>query len=92
MTFEISNTRAVQGNDISVKVTAQAPESIARVETELDGFSIGENDLAPPHTMFQRNWSRQGSATPGQSHTLTVRAMDEKGNIQAATHSWVDNI
>lgn len=90
MTFTIRVSRDVIGNAISIIIDAEAGRRIARVRTELDGFLLGEDDVNPAATHFERTFRQAGSAGPGMEHTLVVEAFDGDGGSDVATKIWVD--
>lgn len=90
MKIEITHKRVPIGNDITVKVSAENKERISFVQTKLDRFSIGNDRLSPPNVSYERIFPKQGSASPGRRHTVTVKVRDQDGNDHNATHKWTD--
>ena len=90
MRFSIQHSRAVAGNDITVGVEADGPEVIARVTTNLDGFEIGDDEVAPPCVSYERQFLRAGEASPLMEHELVVTVTDTQGNTKSADRRWQD--
>ena len=90
MEFKISAGRDVMNQWLDVVVTAPAPQLIANVTTELDGFSIGDDDLNPPERSYERIWHQVGTGTPNQTHTAVVTATDQNGNEESGSETWQD--
>ena len=90
MKIEIIHKRVPIGNDITVKVNAENKERISSVQTKLDRFSIGNDRLNPPNVSYDQVFPKQGSASPGRRHTVTVKVRDKEGNDHVATHKWTD--
>jgi predicted secreted protein len=90
MRFSLSHRRALIGHDITVKVTAAAKETIARVATELDGRTLARDALAPPEVQYERMFHQVGGAGPGQDHVLAVHATSADGKTTVASLRWND--
>lgn len=90
MRFSLNHRRALIGHDTTVKVTAAAKETIARVTTELDGRSLAKDALSPPEVQYERSFHQVGGAGPGQQHVLIVRATNGEGEAAIASLRWND--
>ena len=90
MKFTISHSRALAGNDISVTVDADGGKAIQSVLTQLDGFSIGDDQLAAPSDVYQRKFVGVGTAGIGTEHTLVVSATLEDDSVHSSTSMWTD--
>ena len=90
MKFTLSHSRAVTGNDISVQVEADDGDALTLVTSELDGFSLAEDDLSPPDSSYDRSFNQAGLASPAMDHVLNVSATASSGKTRAATHRWTD--
>jgi len=90
MKIEITHKRAPVGNDITVKVNAENKERISSVQTKPDRFTIGKDALNPPNVSYERIFPKQGSASPGRRHSVTVKVIDQDGNDHNATYKWTD--
>lgn len=90
MKFQISHARAFMGNDISVSIQSEQDETIARVQVQLDGITIGDDNLAAPSESYQRNFPKTAGAGPLNEHTLVVSATTTDGNAHSSTTIWVD--
>jgi len=90
MKFTISHTRALSGNDISVKVEADNEKSIQSVLTRLDGFQIANDVLANPSDVYERAFKGTGTAGIGTEHVLIVSVELEDGNVHSSTSIWSD--
>jgi hypothetical protein len=92
MKVSVTHARAVQGNDIDVKVDADGTETISTVGVTLDGFAIANNVLDPAGITFERSFAGAGDAGPGMDHELHVVAGDEHGKTSSAVYCWTDPI
>jgi hypothetical protein len=92
MKFTLNHSRAFTGNDISVVVESDGEESIQRVETKLDGFSLGEDALEDSSESYERVFRGAGDAGPGIEHTLVVSVEQRDGKIHRSTCKWTDPI
>ena len=92
MKFTLNHSRALTGNDISVDVEAEGEEAIQRVETKLDGFSVGEDELENSSDSYQRVFSGAGEAGPGTEHTLVVTVEQGDGKVHSSTCIWTDPV
>ena len=90
MRFSLSHRRALIGHDVTVKVTAAAKETIARVTTELDGRTLARDALAPPEVQYERAFHQVGGGGPGQHHVLSVQATSAEGKPAVASLRWND--
>jgi hypothetical protein len=90
MRFSLRNQRAVVGHDITVKVTANAREAIAKVTTELDGRRLARDVLVPPEAQYERIFHQVGGGGPGQEHVLVLRATNSDGETSVASRRWND--
>jgi hypothetical protein len=91
MHFTLSHQRQAMGQQIQVTVEAGPGQSITEVTTVFDGFSIGDDLLAPGTTQYDRTFDGQ-SATSGASHNLVVIAFDQNNSPESATKIWTDQI
>lgn len=89
MQFAMTHRRQTIGQQIEVTVTGAGGQTIAQVTTQFDGFTIGDDALAPGSTQYDRTFDGQ-SAAMGASHTLVVTALDESGKTESATKIWTD--
>jgi len=92
MKFTLNHSRALSGNDISVDLEAEGEEKIQRVETKLDGFSLGADVLEDSSDSYQRVFSGVGDAGPGTDHTLVVSVEQGDGKTHSATCMWTDPV
>ena len=53
-------------------------------------FPIGDDDLNPPQSSYQRTWQQVGSGGANQTHQVVVTGHDEKGNEGSASKTWQD--
>jgi hypothetical protein len=90
MRFSLSHKRVVIGHKITVKVTANAGELVAKVVTELDGRKLGTDALRPAEVQYERIFDQAGGGGPGQNHVLKVRATNADGETQIASRRWND--
>ena len=65
MKFTIGHTRALAGNDVSVKVEADGDKAIQSVLTKLDGFELADDELENPSDSYERAFPGAGTAGPG---------------------------
>ncbi len=91
MQFTLNHQRQTMGQQIQVTVVAGPGQWITEVTTVFDGFSIGDDSLAPGTTQYDRTFEGQ-SANSGASHNLVVTAFDEKNSPESATKIWTDVI
>jgi hypothetical protein len=73
---------------VDVTVSAGQGELISHVATNLDGVPIGDDDLSPPESSYQRTWHQVGTGVPGQTNQVVVVARDQKGNETSASKTW----
>ena len=92
MRFTLKASRDVIGNKIELKVLRSGSQLIAQVDTELDTFKLGSDQLSQPSVHFERHFRQAGEAGPGMEHTLVVKATDTDGNSEVATKIWLDEI
>ena len=92
MRFTLKASRDVIGNKIDLKVLRSGSQLIAQVDTELDTFKLGSDQLSEPSVHFERHFRQAGEAGPGMEHTLVVKAIDTDGNSEVATKIWLDEI
>lgn len=90
MRFTLKASRDVVGNKIELKILRSSSQLIARVDTELDTFKLGNDHLSEPSVHFERHFRQAGEAGPGMEHTLIVKATDTDGNPEVATKIWLD--
>lgn len=90
MNIQMKHARALMGNDVAVSVAVEKDEVIANVDTELDGFTIGNDTLAAGSQSYERVFPGVGDARPGEEHTLVVTVATEDGAEHSATSIWVD--
>ena len=90
MRFSLKSQRALVGHHVTVKVTANAGEAIAKVATELDGRRLGRDVLAPPEAQYERIFHQVGGGGPGQEHVLVLRATNSDGETAVASRRWND--
>ena len=92
MRFTLGHSRAVMGQDISVAVEGGEGQIVRLVETDLDGFTLGQDTLDLPSVSYEREFRQAGDAAPGMDHKLTVVASDDQGRQERATRIWTDDI
>lgn len=90
MRFSLSHRRALIGHELTVKVTASAKETIARVTTTLDGRGLAKDSLSPPEVQYERSFHQVGGAGPGLQHVLVVHATNGEGEQAVASLRWND--
>ena len=90
MKFTITHARDVIGHQIKVLVVAEAGETIASVRTEMDGFQLGHDFLAPPENQYSRTFPQSGGFTPGLDHIVKVTAATPDSKSQIASERWKD--
>lgn len=90
MQFVATHQRVFSGNNISVQVNAGSNESIQSVEVDLDGSTLDSQDCEPGTESYTRDFSDVGSASPGEDHTVVVKATDQNGTPHSATMRWTD--
>jgi hypothetical protein len=90
MKFAIQHQRAVAGNDITVGVEAEGDQVISHVTTSLDGFDLGDDDLNPPSSSYERQFLQAGDASPHRDHELVVTVTDAQGKTTRADRRWQD--
>jgi hypothetical protein len=91
MQFTLNHQRQTIGQQIRVTVEAGPGQSITEVTTVFDGFSIGDDSLAPGTTQYDRSFDGE-SASSGASHILVVTAFDQNNSPESATKIWTDQI
>ena len=91
MQFTLNHERQTMGQRIQVTVVAGPGQSITEVTTVFDGFSIGDDSLAPGTTSYDRTFEGQ-TASSGDSHNLVVTAFDQNNSPESATKIWTDVI
>jgi hypothetical protein len=91
MKFTVNHARALMGNDISVRVEADEGKAIQRVQTELDGFELANDQLADPSDSYERTFLGAGTAGPGTEHTLVVSVEQDDEKIHSSTSIWADS-
>jgi hypothetical protein len=92
MNFQIKHQRGIVGNDLVVGIEAEAGELVARVESELDGFHLGTDDLEPPAVSYEREFPGVGDGRPHREHELKVTVTDPEGKTKIAFRKWVDPV
>lgn len=92
MNITMSAERAMMGNTITVKVTAQGTETIRSVEVELDARTLGHEHFSPPTMLYEETFAEVGLAGPGRRHHLTVTVLDGDNRRQRADKRWRDEI
>jgi hypothetical protein len=90
MHFTLKRARATIGQDIDVCVDADTGQTIARVFTELDGFTLADDTLVSETLHYERTFPHAGSGSSGATHTLTITATDQSGKAASATKIWMD--
>lgn len=90
MRFTLKVVRDVVGNKIDLKILRSGSQLIARIDTELDTFKLGSDQLSEPSVHFERHFRQAGEAGPGTEHTLIVKATDTDGSSEVATKIWLD--
>ena len=90
MKFSIQHQRSVAGNDITVGIEAEGDQAISHVATTLDGFDIGDDDLAPPCSSYEHQFLQAGEASTHQTHELVVTVTDSEGRVTSADRRWED--
>lgn len=90
MLFEVDHAQVASGHDITVKVTAEAGERIARVVTRLDGSTLGDNQMANLCTVYTRMFAGKGTY-PANAHELLVVATDGHG-VERESHTYWDDV
>jgi len=91
MKFAIANVRDVINHRIDVQVNAEAGEHLTFVRTEMDAFSLGQDNLAPHEVQYSRTFSQAGNGfTPGFDHVVKVTATNDQGISQTASRRWRD--
>lgn len=88
--FQTSHSRALLGNDVIVSVQADGDERIARVEIQLDRFTIADDILNTPAESYERDFHQVGNAGPGTEHSLMVSVVCMEGTTHGATTFWTD--
>jgi hypothetical protein len=92
MEFTITWQRALLGNDVDVRIKAEAEEIIVGVTCSLDNVLIGSDELSDaPSLFFQRSFIQVGEARPGLPHRLIVEVRGKDGEpSRFATSVWTD--
>jgi len=90
MDIGIQAGRDVMDQWVAVTVKGGTGQLISHVTTTLDGFPIGDDDLNPPESSYQRTWQKVGSGGANQTHHVEVTAHDQKGNEESASKTWQD--
>jgi hypothetical protein len=88
--FSIQHNRAVAGNDITIGLEAEGNEVISHVTANLDGFDIGDDEVAPASVSYERQFLQAGDASPHLQHELIVTVTDSQGNAKTANRRWED--
>ena len=98
MQFTMEHQRQTIGQQVSVKVVAGSGQSMTRVTTEFDGFTIGDDPVGPgtmeaspraARQLYERAFEGQ-NASGGARHTLVVTAFDQTNNPESAIKFWTD--
>jgi hypothetical protein len=89
MQFTIEHQRQTMGQQVSIKVVAGIGQSMTRVTTEFDGFTIGDDVVEPGTTQYERCFDGQ-EARIGAGHKVVVTAFDQTNNLESATKLWTD--
>jgi hypothetical protein len=92
MNFTINHARAFTGNDIYVKVVADSGETLAMVQTVLDGFELANDSVTDGSLSYERVFPRAGDAGSGKEHSLKVTATKADGASHSATSMWTDPV
>ena len=90
MIFAINHARAVTGNDIYVKVEADASKALSSVRTVLDDFTLADDGLTADSASYERTFPAVGDAGPGTQHSLVVTAQQADGSSHSSTSIWTD--
>jgi hypothetical protein len=90
MEIGIQAGRDIMDQWVDVTVKGGSGQLISHVTTNLDGFPIGDDDLNPPESSYQRTWHQVGSGGANQTHQVAVTAHDQKGNEESASKTWQD--
>jgi hypothetical protein len=88
--FSIQHQRAIAGNDITIGIEADGDQVISRVTTTLDGFDLGDDELDPACSSYERQFLQAGDAAPHMEHELVVTATDAEGKTTSADRRWED--
>ena len=90
MDIQIKGCRDMVNQMVEVTAKGEGGQQVAAVTTVLDGFSIGDDNLYPPQTSYERSWSQVGSGAPNQTHVVVVTVVDDKGLRSTASKTWQD--
>jgi hypothetical protein len=88
--IQIKGCRDLVNQMVEVTVKGEDGQQVAAVTTVLDGLSIGDENLYPPQTSYERSWSQVGTGAPNQTHVVVVTVVDDKGVRSSASKTWVD--
>lgn len=89
MQFTLDHQRQAMGQQVSVKVVAGTGQSMTRVTTQFNGFTIGDDAVEPGTTQYERCFDGQ-DARIGDDHKLVVTVFDQDNNPECATKLWTD--
>ena len=90
MKIDATHARAIRGFLITVSVQAADSQVIQQVTTTLDGQQLGSD--SPSAESYNRSFNQVGFAGPGESHTLTVVAVDDQADEHRSVSNWVDQV
>jgi hypothetical protein len=85
----MEHQRQTLGQQVCIKVVAGSGQTMTRVTTEFDGFTIGDDPVGPGTTQYERTFEGQ-DASNGASHKLVVTAFDQTNNPESAIKFWTD--
>jgi hypothetical protein len=89
MQFTIEHQRQTMGQQVSVKVVAGTGQSMIRMTTVFDGFTVGDDVVEPGTTQYERCFDGQ-DARIGADHKVMVTAFDQNDSPESATKLWTD--
>jgi hypothetical protein len=89
MQFTIEHQRQAMGQQVSVRVVVGSGQSMTRVTTQFDGFTIGDDVVEPGTGQYERCFDGQ-DARIGAGHRVVVTAFDQNNNPESATKLWTD--
>ena len=90
MKIDATHKRALTGNDITVSAQAEKGEVITDVNSQLDEFTLADDELSPASESYQREFPQAGDAGPGMNHKLIVTVTTTDAKTHTATWIWVD--
>jgi hypothetical protein len=86
MNVTITHTRAIVGWNITVSVTAGDKETIAHVQTLVNGFSQDDQDVDPPAKSWSNELKQQGDYP--EENTAEVTVTDGDGGTTTWDSKW----